>query len=96
MTDAELQVLRDAAIGPERGPRAGEHVAIVSTGGAVAREPAPEWGRVPLDDTPFIALGYVDNLDEHGGTVMVYGREETWALRFWEIEQVGWRDPAHA
>lgn len=88
MTNAELDVLRHAAIGKELGSRAGEHVVVDYEAAAFSDCNGGEgWQRVSAG----AATGWVDNLDEHAGTVMIYGPMRTWALRFWEIRSVHWR-----
>jgi len=84
VTDAELELLREFTIGPERGPRAGEHLTIDFTGGAVSVNAGP-WTRQGAGT----ATGWIDNLDEGvTGTFMVYGQNTVWALRFWEVATI--------
>jgi hypothetical protein len=84
VTDAELAILREAAIGPVRGARAGEHVTLEVAAAAVSRN-GSEWERVGAHE----AQGWVDNLTD--ATVMLYDREVVTAVRFYEVMAVRWR-----
>lgn len=86
MTDAELDILREAAIGPVRGLRAGDHVTVEHVH-AVRSTNGGGWQHVDVSE----ATGWVDNLDESGGTVMLYDREVVTAVRFSEVVAVRWR-----
>lgn len=87
MTDAELKILREAAVGPVRGDRAGDHVALDVTSAAVSRN-GSGWTRVGEHE----AQGWVDNLKESARTVMLYDREVVTAVRFSEVMAVRWRN----
>lgn len=90
MTDDELDILRAAAIGLERGPRAGEWVRVRYSSAARSSDSDPRWRRVDEG----VAEGYVDNLQTGvTGTVMIYGRDHVWALRFGEVAAVAWHEP---
>lgn len=86
MTDAELDILREAAIGKVRGPRAGEHV-TVEVIRAVQSRNGSGWRHMGAETVH----GWVDNLDESGMSFMLYAGEVVTAVRFSEALAVRWR-----